>query len=102
MKNPFKKLIELIKSAIWVVSMATKPDRSDYMSVAKLGILLTLGVGIYAFILSIIRYLLFTPGAIASLPYPLNTIIPIVIATLLFLIVLYLIKTFSWFNVIQI
>lgn len=81
-KSLFKKLRDIFGLVFWAIRVSQKPDRADYMSVLRLGLLIVLILGTYAFIFSITGYMITRPGFTAP-PYPLNIVVIITVVCII-------------------
>ncbi len=92
------KLMNYVRTVLWTLRMAQKPDPKEFKITAKLLIGLTFTVGFYAFLVSLIRLLVFAgrPGAtpLARIPPPASYIVAGIVAATVIGIGVYLYISF--------
>ncbi len=76
----FEKLVSYLSLVKWILKVAQRPTSDQLKTTAKMTLIMVLVVGIYAFILSLIRYVVFMRGTIITLPPPYSYILVGVIA----------------------
>ncbi len=76
----FDKLVTYLSLVKWILKVAQRPTSDQLKTTAKMTLIMVLIIGIYAFIVSLVRYLVFMRGSIVTLPPPYNYILIGVIA----------------------
>jgi len=89
-KKLIRKFRDIIGLVFWAIKVSQKPDKADYMSVLRLGLLIVLILGTYAFIFSITGYMIIRPG-FAAPPYPLNIVVIITVVCIILISTVFLI-----------
>ncbi len=78
LNSTIRKVKEFIDMIKWIFKVASKPGKDEYMTVLRLGLLVTLAIGVYSFLFSLAGEALLGVRRLA-LPYPLNVIVGVVI-----------------------
>jgi len=90
----FERLLSYIRLVAWTLRVAQKPSPREFKLAAKMILILTFGVGLYAFLMSLVRLLAFAgrPGGmpLAKIPPTAGIVIAGVIAAIVIGIVVYM------------
>jgi len=79
-KRAIDKLISYLSLVKWILKVAQRPTPDQLKTTAKVTLIMVLVVGMYAFIISLIRYIVFMRSTLVTLPPPYNYILVGVIA----------------------
>ncbi|NPA24102.1 MAG: hypothetical protein GXO23_07395 [Crenarchaeota archaeon] len=79
-RRAIDKLISYLSLVKWILKVAQRPTPDQLKTTAKVTLIMVLVVGMYAFIMSLIRYIVFMRGTLVTLPPPYNYILIGVIA----------------------
>ncbi len=88
-----RKLYKHFSLMIWILRTSQKPDRQDYMSIARFGLLVALVVGTYSLVMMLIRWAVFGREHLVSPTYPLNIVLVAIITSSILGLGIYLLIT---------